>query len=104
MYAIECIKHPDDVKQGPDYFIGIAGTNSVSPFGWFKEDFDVATMKKWKTSLSAFSIEMPEAGGSISKASWQGLQQLWNMGQVEAKLTEADEAVGRGYGMNAQAE
>ncbi|BDS10384.1 lipase family protein [Aureispira anguillae] len=100
MYVIKCVKQPDDVKDGPDYFIGIAGTNSVSPFGWFKEDFDVATMKKWEDVLGNFGEKLPQDGGAISKASWQGLQQLWNMGQEKPVLTEADKAVGREYGKN----
>ena len=50
MYAIRRVNKTAN-DSGPDYFIGIAGTNSVSPFGWFKEDFDVATMKAWSLSL-----------------------------------------------------
>lgn len=102
MYAIQCKKQPDGV-QGPNYFIGIAGTNSVSPFGWFKEDFDVKNMKTWTTALDTFGISLPN-GGEISTASWQGLQQLWNMGQANPHITKEEKARGRGYGTPSRAE
>lgn len=99
MYAIRCIEQPKDVKNGPDYFIGIAGTNSVSPFGWFKEDFDVETMQEWENLLQDFDIKLPTDSGKISTASWQGLQQLWNMGQSpeHTHIPEEEQKRGRTY-------
>ena len=95
MYVVRCKKHPEGVTDGPDYFIGIAETNTVSPYGWFKEDFDVSTTKAWKEALSNFGKTLPDEG-QISTASWRGLQQLWNLGRATPQPVPGDQKE-RGY-------
>ena len=59
-------------RQGQDYVVAIAGTNIVSHYGWFDEDFMVDEMVPWST------IE-PGGEGSISKGASDGLKLLRDM-------------------------
>ena len=61
-----CIRRKD--ASGKVHFVvGIAGTNMVSPFDWFSEDFEVSTQ-----------VPFP-MGGQISKGSGIGLDSLQQM-------------------------
>lgn len=43
----------------PEYVLATSGTNSVSDFGWFQEDFDVYQMKLWPASEGYTLDELP---------------------------------------------
>ncbi|MGH1383139.1 lipase family protein [Kordia sp.] len=51
------------------FVIAIAGTNSISSFGWMKEDFDVKNTKKWRSITGS-------GYGSISQGTATGLHIL----------------------------
>lgn len=44
------------------YLVAIAGTNGVSTYDWFSEDFDATDVSQWT------NLPNPKGGGSISKA------------------------------------
>ncbi|GEM_PF-1587476 len=55
---------------GPNYFIGIAGTNPISWYGWLNEDFAVKATYPWSGR--------PD-NGYIAKGTETGLQNLLNL-------------------------
>ncbi|WP_420573783.1 lipase family protein [Kordia sp.] len=58
------------------FVIAIAGTNSISSFGWMKEDFDVKSTKRWR-SITGHGY------GSISQGTATGLHILTKEMQFE---------------------
>ncbi len=62
----------------PLFVIGIAGTNAVSTYGWFKEDFGVNTLVDWGTVINK---KLPPSliKPSISAGANNGLQILLGM-------------------------
>lgn len=47
------------------YVIGVAGTNSVSPFDWFTEDMTVTGVQKWTDTLFSSPLPTPINGNDI---------------------------------------
>lgn len=41
----------------PDYVLATSGTNDISTFGWFHEDFDAYQMKQWPLTSQAGNID-----------------------------------------------
>ncbi|HBF18733.1 MAG TPA: hypothetical protein DDW81_01475 [Cryomorphaceae bacterium] len=69
--------------------IAIAGTNSVSMFGWMDEDFDVSTTKAWK------DISGPSNSGAVSTGTYNGLDILLNkMPEPQTKGSSIVDALG----------
>ena len=58
-------------KNGNTYVVAIAGTNSISEYGWYVEDFDVSQLVNWPNGSPT---------GKISAGTAEGLNLLLTMG------------------------
>jgi len=80
VYVTDNTMYMAQSKSNPnEYFIGIAGTNSVSKIGWFKEDFDVKGVVAWPPSFLDINNSSNAGQGSISAGTSTGLEKLWKM-------------------------
>lgn len=58
------------------YYVGIAGTNSISFYDWFTEDMDVSTLVEWSPGK-----------GKIAEGTYKGLENLKGMKDPDAPRT-----------------
>lgn len=56
------------------YVLSIAGTNPISPYGWFIEDFNTGTTQVWP-----FSADAASQGVKVSTGTYVGIQHLLQM-------------------------
>ena len=84
MYAATGQLGGDDVC-----FIAVAGTNLVSIYGWFTEDFGVGTLVSWPPSYLGATAGS-SSPGSISQGTDDGLSALWQMQDPTTKASIHD--------------
>jgi len=73
-------------KEGcEEYFIGVAGTNGISAFDWFKEDFEVSTMVAWPPKYLNAGKLLEDC--KIAEGTNTGLEILWKMKGSQEKET-----------------
>jgi hypothetical protein len=65
-------------KNGNTYVVAIAGTNAISQYGWFVEDFDVSQLVNWPKGFP---------NGKISAGTAEGLNLLLTMGRGQSAGT-----------------
>ncbi|WP_422004839.1 lipase family protein [Roseivirga pacifica] len=75
MYVTECL---DPETKQPMYVIAVSGTNPVSVFGWFDEDFDVSSTQAWPPAFID-SGKAPNNSNLIAQGSYDGLEILWGL-------------------------
>lgn len=81
-------------KEGrEEYFIGVAGTNGISAFDWFKEDFEVSTMVAWPPKYLNAGAAINSC--KIAEGTNTGLSVLWKMKGSHEKETTLFEYVVR---------
>ncbi|TND08678.1 MAG: hypothetical protein FD123_1894 [Bacteroidetes bacterium] len=60
-----------------NYVIAVAGTNGISLYGWFREDFDVSTTVTWEKAGTAETVSPPEYNVTIPQVSQATSRGLW---------------------------
>lgn len=72
-------KGVDPSNEAPLYVIAIAGTNIVSHYGWFVEDFDVNNTVAWPPSELSQDVSAQLDSAFIAQGTSIGLSILWQM-------------------------
>jgi len=60
--------------------VGVAGTNFISSYDWFKEDVDVMNLVPWNKTIMAFGADNggTPTGGHVSAGTARALYHTWN--------------------------